>query len=128
MTAKKYPKAIIYAFEPDMNYFRLLKENCLLNKTSNVICINKSVTSVTRVVKKVGNKIDFIKSDCEGSEFEIFSNWSQGIKINNVVMEFHEYNGNNIQKLIEIFEQRSLKVRTYSNRGIKGLGILTASG
>jgi len=59
-------------------------------------------------------KIDFLKIDCEGAEFEIFLNLEKELlkKINRISAEIHEYdNINSINDLKEFFEKNKFKVK-----------------
>ena len=59
-------------------------------------------------------KIDFLKIDCEGAEFEIFLNLEKELlkKINRISAEIHEYdNINSINELKEFFEKNNFSVK-----------------
>lgn len=128
MTAKRFPRAVVYAFEPEQKYFAALAENCGLNKVNNVKLINKAVVSMEGLGKEVGFEIDHLKCDCEGCEFEIFKD-KDGSKepiIKKVVMEFHENRQHRIRGLENYFKKRRFGVRIFPQREVPGLGILTA--
>jgi len=127
MTAKKFPQAVVYAFEPDKIYYAKLVENCRLNQVNNVKPINIAVGSMEELKKYTGNRIDHLKCDCEGGEFKIFAdkNRSQELRIKKIVMEFHESQQHRVQELERIFKNR-FRVKIFPQRGVQGLGILTA--
>jgi len=59
-------------------------------------------------------KIDFLKIDCEGAEFEIFLNLEKEVlkKINRISAEIHEYDSiNSINQLKEFFEKNNFSVK-----------------
>jgi hypothetical protein len=127
MTARKFPKARIYAYEPDRIYFAALAENCRLNKIDNVKLINKAVMSMEELRRWVGFKIDHLKCDCEGCEFEIFKNLNRSTapQIRRIVMEFHENPQHKVHELERVLKNR-FRVNILPQRGVPGLGILTA--
>lgn len=46
LVAKRFPNSIIYSFEPDINYFNLLRNNIDLNGTYNIVPINAAISSL----------------------------------------------------------------------------------
>lgn len=64
-------------------------------------------------------KIDFLKIDIEGSEYEIFNNIDKSIlkKINKIAIETHDENKNKI--LIDLFSHKKLYVFDWSFIGCK---------
>ena len=141
-----------YAFEPEPNNFKLLKENISLNKLKNVSAYNEAVgeKSGTRdfvVYKKVVSahsfaysdpgdvefskvtvtaksledfmrhenmeRINFLKMDCEGAEYEILFNASEEVlqKIKKIAMEYHDIDDDrNLRTLKEFLEKKGFNV------------------
>lgn len=128
-----YPNSIIKAFEADPNMSKILNENLLRNNIRNVEVIDKavwinydgvemslegadgaSIFSDTNKVKissvrlkdmiKKESKIDLLKIDIEGAEYEVMKDCSSSLqKVKNIIIEYHSYvNGD--QKLSEILE------------------------
>lgn len=131
--SSKYPSAKIKAFEADSTIAKILNENLLRNNIRNVEVIDKavwinndgvemslegadgaSIFSNTNPVKipsvrlkdmiEKETKIDMLKIDIEGAEYEVLKDCSSSLdKVNNIFIEFHCY-VNYAQKLSEILE------------------------
>lgn len=101
LTAKKFPRAKIVAFEPNKGEYDLFKENLRLNKVTNAKIYNRAVGRKKnyflylaasnihgstiknyRAIKKVKvkgvrlddfitEKVDLLKIDCEGAELDV---------------------------------------------------------
>jgi len=101
MAAKRYPDSVIYAYEPDDNRFKLFEINLALNGIENVKSIKQAVTSLNR-------KIDFLKIDCEGGEYDLLKNIK---KVNKIAMELHLNYGDG-EKLLKNLVDSGFKVET----------------
>lgn len=93
--AEKQGAKKIYAIEMDKKAMSFMKKNIKLNKAKNIIILNKKINSLNYIFKK--NKIktcDFLKIDCEGSEYEIIKNTSPTIlkKVKYIAFEIHLFN------------------------------------
>lgn len=127
--AKRAPRGLIYAYEPDRESFVLLERNVHLNGFTNVVASNLAISvgigeglfysggtsiehslmsadmggsTVSYVVRTIGlmdifkinnlSYIDFLKVDCEGSEYDILfgTNTYYLSKIEKIVLEYHE--------------------------------------
>ena len=76
-------------------------------------------------------KINFLKLDCEGAEFEILLNTNKELikKINKISAEIHEnYNTSSLEELVEFLEKNNFKVNTtkMSNNSTMKLSMLYA--
>jgi FkbM family methyltransferase len=73
-------------------------------------------------------KIDFLKMDCEGSEFEIFYSSSDQIlkKIKLISLEYHEWNGRKLGEIIDRLESCGFIITKLSKGPAKGQGIIHA--
>ena len=81
------------------------------------------------VEEKVGKKIDLMKLDCEGAEYEILLNQDPKFfkKINRIIMEYHDLDEKrNFRVLTKYFEELGYHVKRYDNRVHKNLGYLFA--
>src|SRR5688572_6723308 len=130
----KYPGAKIIAFEPDPLNFALLKKNIesngyldvdlrneaiwknntpiefvsdgTLGSKINDAGNNKNIVSIkaTRLKDLLSEKIDFLKLDIEGAEYEVLKDCADSLhNVQNMFLEFHGY-FNKINELTEIFQ------------------------
>ena len=91
LKASKYFKKV-YSFEKEDKLVKLMKKNLKLNEIKNINLTKKNVLSLDDIFKsKKIKKCDFLKLDCEGSEYEIFERTSDGVlkRIDNMGMEIH---------------------------------------
>ena len=73
------------------------------------------------------NRIDFLKMDCEGAEFDILmSNETVLKKVNKIIMECHPYKDNNVAIMIQLLERNGFKVIRESNNSTSGVEMLYA--
>lgn len=129
MTAKKFPEAKIYAFEPDPDYFSLLQENIISNNICNIIPLDKSINSLVQLIRFVpAGRYDFLKMDCEGCEFNIINKKEIPYlkKMNKLVMEYHEGKDGEVDRLKSVFEDAGFKVKVFPQKQVKNIGLLTA--
>ena len=111
-----FPDSEIHAYEPNLdlksylshNFSQLNIELCTQavgNKSgsvklelmgeSNQTRVNESssgsteMVSLDSVVKKVGGKIDLLKMDCEGSEWDILEDPESLRQVDNITLEYH---------------------------------------
>jgi hypothetical protein len=74
-------------------------------------------------------KIDYLKVDCEGSEFEIFESISEEYLRDNVkkiAIEFHDFlDSDNVQRLINKIEKCGFVVNVKNEEGVP-LGMIYA--
>lgn len=130
---RKYPEAIIVAFEPDANNFGLLskninqmnwkdieirqeaiwKEDCLLDFSSDGTLGSKIATSAPtqtgntqaiRLKNLLNRKIDFLKLDIEGAETEVLRDCASELScIEHLFIEFHGH-FNKMQELNDVLQ------------------------
>jgi FkbM family methyltransferase len=86
--------------------------------------------SINSLISKFNlEKIDYLKIDCEGSEFEIFESISEMYLTNNIkkiAIEFHDYlYGEKVQKLISKLEKCGFEIIIKNDEGVP-LGMIYA--
>ena len=132
MVGRNFPKATIYAIEPESDNFDQLVKNIKLNNLQNVKPIKAIVSNVTgkktlyiskynsahstsyidstntQIVESTTldqfKKIDILKIDAEGSEYDIFSDSIPDCKY--IVLEIHKREGYNERDLINKFRSK----------------------
>ncbi len=73
------------------------------------------------------NRIDFLKMDCEGAEFDIlFSDEAILQKVNKLIMECHPFNNNKVATMVELLERNGFAVIREVNEGTSGVEMLYA--
>ena len=81
--------------------------------------------SFRQTIERLGGKIDFLKMDCEGAEWEIFTDQQSWKTVQNLSMEYHLFGDQTVDMLREIV--LSLGFYIHSIREYDGFGLLTAS-
>lgn len=132
MAGHAFPDATIYAIEPENENFEQLLKNIKLNNLQNIKPIRAIVSNTTSkktlylskfnsahstsfikntetqdvdsITLKSINKIDILKVDAEGSEYEIFSDYIPDC--NYIVLEVHEKEGCSERDLINKFRSK----------------------
>jgi len=128
----------VFCVEPSFDQFPTLNKNTI---TGNVTCINKAISSNVGVSDKIEayndkelqhytitfkkflenynvQKIDFIKTDCEGGEYDIFNVenliWIKE-NVRKVAGEFHlgQFNGVDLTSRFKVF--RDVYLRVFNN-------------
>jgi FkbM family methyltransferase len=129
-----YPNSKVFAFEPDKAIFNLLQKNINDNKLSHVSLYNEAVwtqdtelsfsnkgseasqidttgqsatkVKAIRLAKFLAQfeKIDFLKMDIEGAEFDVVKDCTTELqKVQNFFLEYHG-NSNETEKLITLLD------------------------
>jgi FkbM family methyltransferase len=141
--AINHPNSTIYAFEPDKSIFELLAKNVQDNKLPNVVLYNDAIwtenielsfsnkgseasqidttgVSATKVnaiqfseyLSKF-EKIDFVKMDIEGAEFNVIKDCANQLyKIDNLFLEYHGTSSETekLTTLLDIVNKAGFKV------------------
>ena len=128
LTAVEHPWTKIWSFEPDTKRFLLLKKNCENNSVKNVFALQEAATNLELVSRMIGSKIDVLKIDCEGCEFDIIRSATnkllKGIRV--IVMEYHSWAGD-VNNLYNKLENAWIKCTLITRKGVPDLGLLLAS-
>ncbi len=111
----------IYAYEISEKEYYLGKKNLGLNKINNVVLFNSDAYSIDKIFQKNNLKsCDFLKIDCEGNEYKIFSRSSDHAikKIRTISGELHLFNDrqkNDEKKLLKRLNKLGFKVDLTNN-------------
>lgn len=131
---KRYPNAEIIAFEPDKGNFELLEKNVLKNSWDKIKIYNKAIwksegilsfktegtlgskidqtatdentvqVPSVRLKDLLIRKVDFLKIDIEGAEYEVLKDCADSLsEVENLFIEFHGH-FERMFELTEIFE------------------------
>ena len=136
------PTATITAFEPDPNNFELLKKNIASHDLQNIVLKNEAVwkkndmlsfesegtmsskivfdrkgdgsklTKAIRLKDYLNRKIDFLKIDIEGAEYEVLCDISDNLSfVENLFVEYHGMFGqvNELSKLFDLFSKSGFR-------------------
>jgi FkbM family methyltransferase len=80
--------------------------------------ITITTTTIKEVIKKNNiKKINFMKIDCEGAEYEILFNMPKNIlsKIDKIAMEYHDIENHNHKELLTFFKKNGFITRKYAS-------------
>lgn len=101
----------VYLFEIKDERILLMKKNIVQNKCSNIDIDKKFVISLDPIFKeKQITKCNFLKIDCEGSEYEIIKNSSDNVlrKVDYIAFEIHLFN-EAMKKQYKLLKKRLIK-------------------
>ena len=81
------------------------------------------------VKKNKVKKIDLLKMDIEGSEFDLIESWGdeEWKIIANLIFEYHEQSGHGKEELLDILRQNGFGVQVFPSRFDKTMGIIFAN-
>lgn len=126
------PKNIAIAAQEGQKTLHISEDshNHSLDANAKNIISSKKVqaASLDKIVEKL-TKVDLVKMDCEGAEFEIMPSLSQQsfAKIDAFTIEYHEYSlGNNPKDLKQILERNKFKVQISQSKYDKRMGFIRA--
>lgn len=127
-TAKKFPKAKIFAVEIDPDYISLLKKNIQRNSITSITVVETPVTSFSALLRTVGGRIDFLKIDCEGCEYPLFEKTTPVTlkRIKKISMEYHEFGGKKKETIHSVFTKAGYTVQTVPINATPGTGHMVA--
>ena len=86
---------------------------------------NISKISFKEAIKRLGGKVDLLKIDCEGGEWEIFEDFETWKKIGNLSMEYHLFNKNQTEELVKS-KIKKLGFKITSFESVENYGLLIA--
>lgn len=125
-TAKRFPKAKIFAVEINPDYIRLLKKNIARNAITSVQVVEKPIRSLAKFMTQVGGTIDFLKIDCEGCEYPLLRTASPPAltHIKKISMEYHEFGGMKKETIQSQLENAGFRVQIFPIPATPGTGHL----
>lgn len=125
-TAKRFPKAKIFAVEIDPDYIRLLKKNIQRNHIASIQVVEKPIRSLATFMTQVGGTIDFLKIDCEGCEYPLLRTTSPLAltHIKKISMEYHEFGGMKKETIQSQLENAGFRVQIFPISATRGTGHL----
>lgn len=118
ISASKMAKKVI-VYECDAERLMLMKKNIRLNESQNVLINHEKAQSLNKIIDGF-SKVDFLKIDCEGCEYQIFQNASQETlnKIKYLAMEAHLFDSKmkkNFVKLSKKLMNSGFQLKIVSN-------------
>ena len=152
-------KALIFAYEPAPDNFSALKESLKVNHCNNVKCKNVAIAAESGVrgfnlsedshnhsffvegaevkVQCLGvkqllsrfDKVDLMKLDCEGAEFEILAAFTseEFLKVKSFYIEYHEFaDGMDSLKLADLLRKNGYIVESKKSHYDNRMGFLLA--
>lgn len=130
--AKRFPKAHIFAFEPNPQYFALLQENIVRNQVVNITPIKEALSSLRQLSSHLissypsNQMVDFMKIDCEGCEFRLIHEKSINSlrKIKKMVLEYHETGKRSVYQLEKILKQAGFAICIFPRKQVKDIGLM----
>ncbi|MFC1598774.1 FkbM family methyltransferase [Patescibacteria group bacterium] len=97
--------------------------------TPQITKTNKIKTfSLDDFLKEQGiERVSLLKLDIEGAEYEVLNNFNSWNKIDNIVLEYHNFAKFNHLQLEKLFKDNGYKIKITPSKFDKSLGFITAS-
>ncbi|EDX75165.1 methyltransferase, FkbM family protein [Coleofasciculus chthonoplastes PCC 7420] len=141
-----FPDADVYAYEPNPTAFSWLKQNaeatrikafnCAVGNKASMVMLETDCDSTIGRISSKGNlsvkcisatevaecrKIDFMKMDCEGSEWLILQDNNLLKRTQSFCLEYHLYENHNLPELRRLIEQADHRILCISpNKAYEG--------
>lgn len=151
---RAFPGAKIFGYEPNKElesiltpnaeqlkaqiyYEAVTKEDCMvqlefgqtdLNTISRPSTFGKIIgTSLRKVIERAGGKIDLLKMDCEGAEWDLFEDEAAWKNIKALTMEYHLWakEGSTFNDVVSILRKLDFKM-IFHEPSTENFGIVTA--
>jgi FkbM family methyltransferase len=135
LCALLFPQADIYAYEPNPSALEWLELNaagtriqvlpCAVGESSGLVELDTSYDSTIGRIRAggslsvqcvaasdiaAGSRIDFLKMDCEGSEWSILQNAALLDRTNVLRMEYHLFDNHSLDELRRLIEQGNHRI------------------
>lgn len=109
---------------PDSSFHFLLSDG---EKTDSKIIVNCLSLKDLRKKYKI-DRIDIMKMDIEGGEYELIQHWSKDewSAIDNLIMEYHDYRNNKHKILKQILNENGFSVEEYPSKFDNTMGFFFA--
>ena len=65
----------------------------------------------SRALGRIGGRVDLVKLDCEGAEWEIFEDRESWSRVRFVTMEYHLGQGEAHEKIVDVLRAMGFKIR-----------------
>ena len=91
------------------------------NEKGDISCV-----ALATAVSRLGGRVDLIKMDCEGAEWELLQDGTSWNGIKHLAMEYHLWAGYSIEELKDLIRFRGFDVTAIAVRG-EDFGLLFAS-
>ena len=80
------------------------------------------IKGFSEVVEHAGGKIDLLKLDCEGAEWDILRAFGESTPVENIRMEYHLGPDRSLNELLELVRKSGLKLDRQISHGNYGIG------
>jgi FkbM family methyltransferase len=77
--------------------------------------------SIGKVIERLGGRIDLLKIDCEGAEWQILSRENSLAQVRRIRMEYHLSGGRSFHELAELVAWHQFEVIHHSSQGEVGM-------
>lgn len=154
MAREFFPDATIHAYEPNPDLERYLSVQAAASGTryfmeavgreEGAITLGLSEESVQRrsipdqkgripqisfrtAIERIGGKVDLLKIDCEGAEWDMFDDAESWKHVRHVSMEYHLFSGHTHAEAGAVMRGLGYRIDSHSFSPLADFGLLTAS-
>ena len=122
LLASRDPDSRVYAFEPSPVAYSYMRENVASNRRTGVHIFNASANAHTLdlILKKYGEpRIDFLKVDCEGCEYNVLLKCPPANlgKVERIAMEIHPTLGRPVNDIVLALRREGFAVTRWTAIG-----------
>jgi len=106
-----------------------LSDSSLFATTVNSATGHIKKTALATTIKKIGGKVDLLKLDCEGAEWELFEHKELWEKINHLTLEYHLWAvpEMDVTQLVEVVKNLGFRITHLNESSELKWGMLHAS-